>query len=97
MEQSTYAAALVPWVHSLGVLIANLGVILLVVLMAMFCGAAMVGSKRKQERRIGSLRPKKASGAPLRSAVRILIRPLVRRIELRKFQREVKGGDGWSI
>lgn len=72
MEQSTWTAALVPWVHSLGVLFANLGVILLVVLMAMFCGAAMVGSKRKSEEERG---PSREDARRALRAVRVVRNP----------------------
>ena len=85
VAETTWAAALVPWVDAAGRMFANLGVILLVVLMAMFCGAAMFGSARKQERRMG---PGRSAPRARGRAIRIILRAVARK------QKEAKP---WSI
>jgi hypothetical protein len=96
VAETTWAEALVPWVDAAGRLAANFAVVGIFVFLALFFVAAVFGSARKQRER-RALRPSGSGALRAGRALRILIRPLVRRIELRKFQKEVKGGDGWSL
>lgn len=79
MEQSTWAAALVPWVDAAGLMFAHAVVIGFVVGIPLFCVVTFFGMKKKQEERRGPFRAKRPPGARKRAVMRILLRPLARK------------------